>query len=250
VKLLCSRPFVTTDIYGLGATLLTLLTGKEPQELRVEDIPLEKDIPLRLQELLARMMNPDPQWRPLGINAVRMLLHNKDLVEEELLPQHRWIMKVMPWAKGLLVWRMYSSCLDVVSKSIFFVNLYVLIPFMLFVLMAFIIGPGLYSLWLSRHSDPLKGKSFWEKLALNLYSFWTMQAGNPVNRQASSATPATLLGGGLASLYLSIVVALLLAPCTIALYLGILLLRHIPLSAQKYAALENRSSIQAGPITY
>jgi serine/threonine protein kinase len=226
-----------TDIYGLGATLLTLLTGKEPQELRLEDIPLEKDIPLRLQELLARMMNPDPQWRPLGINAVRMLLQDKDLVEEDPLLQHkRFTILLLRWTVGGLVWGTLSSGWNALSKSVFFAGP-LLISFVLFVWLAFTIGSAICSLWLSRHSNLLQGQSFQARLASILHSLWHIRNVNMLGKQSFLVTFYMILRGLCACAFLYILSAALLAPGAIALYLGILLLRHIPLSGEQYAAL-------------
>jgi serine/threonine protein kinase len=228
-----------TDIYGLGATLLTLLTGKEPQELRVEDIPPDKDIPFAWQGLLAHMMHPDPQWRPPGVTAVRMLLQNKDLLKEDLLPVHKWIIIIiMAGTRGLLVWPMSSSWWNVVSKSVFFMSPYVLILYVLFVVLTFTIGSAMCSLWLSRHDDLLKGQSFRAKLALILYSLWHMRPDHSLSRPSLPVILFMILEGVRASFFISIIIAVLLEPCAIILYLGILLLRHASLSIEQYTALK------------
>jgi serine/threonine protein kinase len=63
-----------TDIYGLGATLQTLLTGKEPLEIRLQGIPPDVYIPQKLQALISQMMDPDPFKRPLMIEVKRSLM--------------------------------------------------------------------------------------------------------------------------------------------------------------------------------
>src|SRR5260221_8561530 len=63
-----------TDIYGLGATLQTLLTGKEPLEIRLQGMPPDVRIPWKLQALLIRMMDPDPFKRPQSMTEVKVVL--------------------------------------------------------------------------------------------------------------------------------------------------------------------------------
>ena len=59
-----------TDLYGLGATLQTLLTGKEPLEIATRGIPPDCDIPTDLQRLIRRMMSKDAHKRPYDMNVV------------------------------------------------------------------------------------------------------------------------------------------------------------------------------------
>ncbi|HLI91246.1 MAG TPA: serine/threonine-protein kinase [Ktedonobacteraceae bacterium] len=59
-----------TDIYGLGATLQTLLTGKEPLEIRVHGVPPDCAIPWQLQALITRMMERDADKRPQNMDEV------------------------------------------------------------------------------------------------------------------------------------------------------------------------------------
>ncbi len=63
-----------TDIYGLGATLQTLLTGKEPLDIRLQGMPQDVRIPWKLQALLTRMMDPDPFKRPQSMTEVKVVL--------------------------------------------------------------------------------------------------------------------------------------------------------------------------------
>jgi serine/threonine protein kinase len=63
-----------TDIYGLGVTLQTLLTGKEPLDIRLQGMPPDVRIPWKLQALLTRMMDPDPFKRPQSMTEVKAVL--------------------------------------------------------------------------------------------------------------------------------------------------------------------------------
>ncbi len=63
-----------TDIYGLGVTLQTLLTGKEPLDIRLQGMPPDVRIPWKLQALLIRMMDPDPFKRPQSMTEVKVVL--------------------------------------------------------------------------------------------------------------------------------------------------------------------------------
>jgi serine/threonine protein kinase len=60
-----------TDIYGLGATLQTLLTGLEPLEAR-QGLPSRRPKPLPddLQSLLNSMQEPDPAKRPKNLTHI------------------------------------------------------------------------------------------------------------------------------------------------------------------------------------
>jgi hypothetical protein len=65
---------VQTDIYGLGATLQTLLTGCEPLEIRMHGLPPDCKIPYKLQSLIYNMLDPDPRKRPHEIREVKNAL--------------------------------------------------------------------------------------------------------------------------------------------------------------------------------
>jgi tRNA A-37 threonylcarbamoyl transferase component Bud32 len=63
-----------TDIYGLGATLQTLLTGKEPLEILVGGESLDCIKPKDLRALLAQMLEQDASRRPQNMDEVKQSL--------------------------------------------------------------------------------------------------------------------------------------------------------------------------------
>lgn len=65
-----------TDIYGLGATLQTLLTGKDPLEILKDGIPPDRarHIPQRLLAAIAHMQERDDTRRPRNTAEVRQTL--------------------------------------------------------------------------------------------------------------------------------------------------------------------------------
>jgi predicted Ser/Thr protein kinase len=65
-----------TDIYGLGATLQTLLTGKEPLEIATGGIQPDSNIPPDLQRLIRYMMSKDASRRPKNMQIVQQALAN------------------------------------------------------------------------------------------------------------------------------------------------------------------------------
>jgi serine/threonine protein kinase len=67
------------DIYGLGATIQTLLTGKEPLEIRLQGIPSDVRMPVKLHALLNRMMESDPGQRPASMDEVKSALLDLNL---------------------------------------------------------------------------------------------------------------------------------------------------------------------------
>jgi hypothetical protein len=56
-----------------------LLTGKEPLEIRMQGMPSDVRIPLKLRNLLNQMMESDPNLRPASMVEVKSALLDLDL---------------------------------------------------------------------------------------------------------------------------------------------------------------------------
>ncbi len=88
---------VQTDIYGLGATLQTLLTGQDPLERVSGPRPsTHRKIPPGLQALLDQMLEPDASKRPPGMEEVKERLQ---LIKASVM---RIENRLLAYAKGLL----------------------------------------------------------------------------------------------------------------------------------------------------
>ncbi len=89
-----------TDVYGLGATLQTLLTGRDPLELRAgEPSRRPSPVPAHLQTLLNEMMDADPRRRPRNMAAVKQRL-------KRVQAQLHWISN---YIQGLLLGSLYCA---------------------------------------------------------------------------------------------------------------------------------------------
>lgn len=96
-----------TDIYGLGATLQTLLTGRDPLELRVGQPSLRtKLLPVALRELLASMLEADATKRPKDMQTIAECL-------EKLI--RRWH-HVFSFGTGLLIGSIFPICYLVIAN--------------------------------------------------------------------------------------------------------------------------------------
>lgn len=63
-----------SDIYGLGATLQTLITGKEPLEIRVSGMSTQRRVPAKLQAYISHMLEYDAALRPQNMAEVKQQL--------------------------------------------------------------------------------------------------------------------------------------------------------------------------------
>ncbi|QBD76495.1 hypothetical protein EPA93_10930 [Ktedonosporobacter rubrisoli] len=84
-----------SDIYGLGATLQTLITGKEPLDIHMTGIPSDCPIPPLLRQLLAHMLERDPALRLASAKEAQQVLKS--------LQQALWMPPLWISLPGLLL---------------------------------------------------------------------------------------------------------------------------------------------------
>ncbi len=90
----------SSDLYSLGATIIFLLTGKEPAEFELDKMRLDYHgfvkIPVPLRNLLDRMINPDVKTRINSARKVLGILKNIIIIK----PGTKKIIKVKSYKKG------------------------------------------------------------------------------------------------------------------------------------------------------
>lgn len=84
-----------TDLYSLGATLLTLATGHEPEELPRTGLSIDVDqaaakLSPQLRELLKKLTAPDPSQRPANAAALLGELHRIADAKERPIVEPSW----------------------------------------------------------------------------------------------------------------------------------------------------------------
>ena len=84
-----------SDVYGLGATAITMLTGEEPQDLPHEGLGIDvaralpRGTPAALVRTLTAMLVADPDRRVESVDAALALLRGKEPVRKEARKRER-----------------------------------------------------------------------------------------------------------------------------------------------------------------
>ncbi|QBD81811.1 serine/threonine protein kinase [Ktedonosporobacter rubrisoli] len=85
-----------TDVYGLGATLQELFTGREPLEIKMHGLPAGYEIPVAFKTLLEQMLQSDPAQRPKiykvkqELQKLKQILHSSKPATKHPAPRaHR-----------------------------------------------------------------------------------------------------------------------------------------------------------------
>lgn len=108
-----------TDIYGLGATLQTILTGKEPLEFLTGGASPDRTLPEKMQTLLTKMLERDASQRPQSMDEVKQTL--------QWLKEHSFRQK----AQQSLAFT-WNSLIPSIFQSLLFVALLLIIYLLLF----------------------------------------------------------------------------------------------------------------------
>ncbi len=94
-----------TDIYGLGATLLTLATGKDLADCTLSEALAEADLPPQLTSLLGAMLAQQPEQRPETMRLVQRRLWR---IHSRLPGQ--WLRNTLTFALFLLWGGIFPLC--------------------------------------------------------------------------------------------------------------------------------------------
>ncbi|HEY6541651.1 MAG TPA: serine/threonine-protein kinase, partial [Ktedonobacteraceae bacterium] len=134
---------IQTDVYGLGATLQTLLTGKEPLELLMSGGPSNYSVPKKLQALITQMLEREPGKRPRSIEEVRWSL--QQLQENSPGQKAKRVLALLPYLlKEAVSLVILLGCIVALSYLLFtLAGLSFGIPYLLLMLCLFI-GRSVY----------------------------------------------------------------------------------------------------------
>jgi serine/threonine protein kinase len=114
-----------SDIYSLGATLQTLLTGKEPLDILVGGESTDCIKPKQLRTLLTQMLERDDSKRPQSADEVKLYLQG---LKEHLAGQG--MKRMLTFMRGNL-WVIPLAALLLVIYLIFFLNGFFNSPFLI-----------------------------------------------------------------------------------------------------------------------